>query len=106
MGERSAVVWSNENEGCTPPMARFTDEADRISWIIARQRLGWLADSDGDPYLPSSPHDKHIYNGDCAICKAGNAPLALRVVIDAVLDAVEASEPDEHVGKGEGDERG
>lgn len=85
--ERAATVWERENERQLG-IARYSDLADRISWLVAKRHLGWLCDITGAPYEPTTAHDEHLYDGACAICKAGHAPVALRIVIDAVLDAL------------------
>lgn len=68
----------------------FSDAADRISFAITAKPFGWLEEEAIGAW---TAHDKHLYDGSCAICKAPYAPGALRVVIDAVLDAALA-DPD------------
>lgn len=79
--ERPALQWAHDvAQGVV--FDRFTDLADRLSWLVTSRPIGWL-----DNYPPTTPHGEHVYDGSCAICKAGSAPGALRIVIDAVLDA-------------------
>lgn len=60
----------------------FSEAADRITYAISSSALPWI-----DCYGEAERHDLHGWMDSCAICKAGYAPWALRVVIDAVLDA-------------------
>ncbi len=62
-------------------MDDFSPEADRISWAVTATPLHWRQSG----YPQPTAHNQHIYDAGCAICKAGHAPWALRIVIDAIL---------------------
>lgn len=62
--------------------APYSEAADRITAAITSRPLPWI-----DCYGETERHDQHGWMDGCAICKAGYAPWALRIVIDAVLDA-------------------
>jgi hypothetical protein len=73
------------NSGWT--ISPFSDAAERLVGPIFEMSLPWLEEYGHQPW---TPHGEHLYDGECSICKAGAAPGALRVVIDAVLDAAVA----------------
>lgn len=83
--DRPATEWEDDISHMAPGDAgvRFTDLADRLSWAVSSRSLPWEGEDD-----PASPHGEHLFDQWCAICKTPHAPWALRVVIDAVLDAL------------------
>lgn len=81
MAESELLTKTDHDSGqfqCEP----FSEAADRITYAISSAPLPWI-----DCYGEAERHDTHMWDDACAICKAGYAPLALRVVIDAVLNA-------------------
>ena len=54
------------------------DAANRVRG----KRIPWYW-VDGEPMLPTTPCSEHIYDGACAICRAGDRPEALGAVIEA-----------------------
>lgn len=78
-------VWARE--GRDVHLAPFSDEAEWLSWLVSGRKLGWMTYDDGTVVEPTTAHGEHIFDSSCAVCKVGHAPAALRVVIDAVLDA-------------------
>lgn len=62
----------------------FSEAADRISYAISSVPLPWLEEYGSDYQLH---HNRHFEDERCSICKAWAAPGALRIVVDAVLDA-------------------
>lgn len=82
------VLTKREQHDDQFEVAPFSDAADRLTYVIAAQALPWI-----DCYGETGRHDQHLEQGGCAICRAGHAPHALRVVIDAVLDAA-ANDPE------------
>lgn len=76
-------VWKAQATEAYEHDRGFTRRADELTWIITSRPVWWKESG----YPPPTPHDQHLYDDGCAICKAGHAPWALRLVIDAVLNA-------------------
>jgi hypothetical protein len=47
---------------------------------LTTERIGWI-----ERNLPFDSHTEHVYEGLCAICRAGDRPEALRALLDRVL---------------------
>lgn len=80
--EVTDLLTKEEHDGGQFQCEPFSEAADRITACICSRPLPWI-----DCYGEAERHDLHGWMDSCAICKAGYAPWALRVVIDAVLDA-------------------
>lgn len=75
-----------------PALREFSPEVERITKELGDMPLS-LPIGDGLWWpLCESPHWTHIHHDACAICKAGDAPYALRLVIERVLALAEAGE--------------
>jgi hypothetical protein len=62
-----------------PTFAEVVDE------LIASP-LGYVVDGDGKLWPPTTSHDQHRYEFNCAVCRAGDRPAALTAVVGQVLN--------------------
>lgn len=60
---------------------------ERVHQDVVSQQLGWITRGDGEVHPAFDAHADHIYAGDCAVCRCGDRPAALDVVIAAVATA-------------------